>query len=209
MCWPFVSDGDSNNYEEQACLLPPLHVPKFRFWRCQNCVWEVGAKGTANCYDTALKSCGAELKSTNVCSHGPNFDDAARLPSDVQEATNQEIPEGRQADVFASLNSTSKSHHSLSIDKNEKKTKDMNGSIIGIYIYAKIQALFPESYTLTAPNHNNLFFISFLIISPGKHMGSEDNLKQENHRLACVVTEVVSSPIQKADHSDEIGKFFE
>eukprot|EP00258_Populus_trichocarpa_P030323 XP_024446342.1 protein EMBRYONIC FLOWER 1 isoform X3 [Populus trichocarpa] len=171
MCWPFVSDGDSNNYEEQACLLPPLHVPKFRFWRCQNCVWEVGAKGTANCYGTALKSCGAELKSTNVCSHGPNFDDAARLPSDVQEATNQEIPEGRQADVFASLNSTSKSHHSLSIDKNEKKTKDMNGSIIG------------------------------------KHMGSEDNLKQENHRLACVVTEVVSSPIQKADHSDEIVAF--
>ncbi|KAG5225378.1 protein EMBRYONIC FLOWER [Salix suchowensis] len=155
MCWPFVSDGDSNNYEEQACLLPPLHVPKFRFWR------------TANCYGTALHSCGTELKSTNVCSHGPNYDDDAMLPSDVQEATNQEIPEGRQADVFAGLNSTSICHHSLSIDKNEKKTKDMNRSIIG------------------------------------KHMGSEDILKQENHRLACVVTEVVSSPIQKADHTDE------
>ncbi|KAJ6435052.1 hypothetical protein OIU84_000313 [Salix udensis] len=171
MCWPFVSDGDSNNYEEQACLLPPLHVPKFRFWRCQNCVWEDGAKGTANCYGTALHSCGTELKSTNVCSHGPNFDDDAMLPSDVQEATNQEILEGRQADVFAGLKSTSICHHSLSIDKNEKKSKDMNRSIIG------------------------------------KHMGSEDILKQENHRLACVVTEVVSSPIQKADHTDEIVAF--
>ncbi|KAF9662224.1 hypothetical protein SADUNF_Sadunf18G0031000 [Salix dunnii] len=171
MCWPFVSDGDSNNYEEQACLLPPLHVPKFRFWRCQNCVWEVDAKGTANCYGTALQSCGTKLKSTNVCSHGPNFDDAVILTSDVQEATNQEILEGRQADVFAGLNSTSICHHSLSIDKNEKKTKDMNGSIIG------------------------------------KHMSSEDILKQENHRLACVVTEAVSSPIQKADHTDEIVAF--
>jgi hypothetical protein len=37
-------------------------------------------------------------------------------------------------------------------------------------------------------------------------MGSEDNLKQENHRLACVATEVVSSPIQKTDLTDKIGK---
>ncbi|KAL9400204.1 hypothetical protein Peur_009165 [Populus x canadensis] len=168
ICWPFVSDGDSNNYEEQACLLPPLHVPKFRFWRCQNCVWEVDA--TANCYgSTALKSCSTGFKSTKVCSHAPILGDDAILPSDVQGAANQEIPEGRQADAFASLTSTSKCHHSQSIDKNEMKTKDENVSNIG------------------------------------KSVGSEDNLKQENHRLACVATEVVSSPIQKTDLTDKIA----
>ncbi|KAF9681123.1 hypothetical protein SADUNF_Sadunf06G0192800 [Salix dunnii] len=171
ICWPFVSDGDSNNYEQQACLLPPLHVPKFRFWRCQNCVWEVDAKGTANSHGTSLKSCSTGFKSTKVCSHAPIHDDDALLPSDVQGAANQETPEGRQADAIASLTNTSNCHHSLSIDKNERKTKDANGSGIG------------------------------------KSVDSEDNLKQENHRLACVETEVVSSPIQKTDHTDKIVAF--
>ncbi|CAK7353290.1 unnamed protein product [Dovyalis caffra] len=170
ICWPFVSDGDSNNSEVQACLLPPLHVPKFRFWRCQKCVWDVGVEGATNCLGTALKSCSNGLKSTDVCSHAPILDDAAMLPSDVQVAANQEISEGRQADAFATLNNTSKCHRSLSIDKNEKTT-DTNFSIIG------------------------------------KNMGSEDNLKQENHGLACVATEIVSSPIQKTDHADEIVAF--
>ncbi|KAJ6745592.1 PROTEIN EMBRYONIC FLOWER 1 [Salix koriyanagi] len=145
ICWPFVSDGDSNNYEEQACLLPPLHVPKFRFWRCQNCVWEVDAKGTANCHGTSLKPCSTGFNSTKVCSHAPILDDDALLPSDV--------------------------HGSCKSRKNERKTEDANDSGIG------------------------------------KSVGSEDNLKQENHRLACVATEVVSSPIQKTDHTDKIVAF--
>ncbi|KAJ6406373.1 hypothetical protein OIU84_009984 [Salix udensis] len=169
ICWPFVSDGDSNNCEEQACLLPPLHVPKFRFWRCQNCVWEVDAKGTANCHGTSLKPCSTGFNSTKVCSHAPILDDDALLPSDVHGAANQEIPEGRQADAIASLTNTSKCHHSLSIDRNERKTEDANDSGIG------------------------------------KSVDSEDNLKQENHRPACVATEVVSSPIQKTDHTDKIA----
>jgi len=160
-----VSDGDSNNYEEQACLLPPLHVPKFRFWRCQNCVWEVDA--TANCYgSTALKSCSTGFKSTKVCSHAPILGDDAMLPSDVQGAANQEIPEGTQADAFASLTNTSKCHHSQSIDKNERKTKDENVSNIGIYIYAEIQALL--QYHINLLYEIRIFFFLFCSFLKGK-----------------------------------------
>ncbi|KAA8540397.1 hypothetical protein F0562_024684 [Nyssa sinensis] len=36
--WPFSSFGDNEEPKEQADMLPPLHVPEFRWWGCQNCL---------------------------------------------------------------------------------------------------------------------------------------------------------------------------
>ncbi|KGN60329.1 protein EMBRYONIC FLOWER 1 isoform X2 [Cucumis sativus] len=41
-CWPFDFDGDYES-AETISLLPPFHVPQFRWWRCQNCRKETPA----------------------------------------------------------------------------------------------------------------------------------------------------------------------
>lgn len=46
-CYPFSLEGDQTESEEQTSFLPPLDVPKFRWWRCQNCLREVASKGAA------------------------------------------------------------------------------------------------------------------------------------------------------------------
>lgn len=40
LCAPFPLDGNLTNTREQ---LEPLYVAKFRWWRCQSCVQEIGA----------------------------------------------------------------------------------------------------------------------------------------------------------------------
>ncbi|KAF5932082.1 hypothetical protein HYC85_028253 [Camellia sinensis] len=38
ICWPFSSLDDNQESKKLADMLPPLHVPEFRWWDCQNCV---------------------------------------------------------------------------------------------------------------------------------------------------------------------------
>ncbi|XP_042513176.1 protein EMBRYONIC FLOWER 1-like [Macadamia integrifolia] len=47
ICWPFSIVGDHNKLEEKI-MLPPIHVPKFRQWNCQNCLRKIGANDTPN-----------------------------------------------------------------------------------------------------------------------------------------------------------------
>ncbi|XP_059642081.1 uncharacterized protein LOC132284039 [Cornus florida] len=45
--WPFSSVGDGEEQKEQADMLPPLHIPEFRWWGCQNCLRSSGATDVA------------------------------------------------------------------------------------------------------------------------------------------------------------------
>lgn len=134
-CWPFVSDGDSDKLEEQTFALPSFHVPKFRFWRCENCLSEIGAKGTANSYEPVPKSCNTGFKSNSICSHARMLGDAAMISSNFQQAPKLDIDLDGRIDVNASanLNNTTEYHPSSCNDKEEKKTEVANGPIIGIH----------------------------------------------------------------------------
>lgn len=50
-CWPFALNGNHDNSDGQTSNLPPLTVPKFRWWQCQNCHQEITADGTASDID--------------------------------------------------------------------------------------------------------------------------------------------------------------
>ncbi|XP_050205749.1 protein EMBRYONIC FLOWER 1 isoform X2 [Mercurialis annua] len=90
MCWPFSSDDDSSKYDEVACKLPSLHVPKFRYWRCHECLREIGAKGTGN-DGPIFTPCISGFKPKSICSHASVIDDVARLVSDLQQAPHLDI----------------------------------------------------------------------------------------------------------------------
>lgn len=48
ICWPFHSVGDSKEPQLQEDKLPPLEVPEFRWWSCQNCL-QSSASEEINC----------------------------------------------------------------------------------------------------------------------------------------------------------------
>ncbi|GKV44860.1 hypothetical protein SLEP1_g52003 [Rubroshorea leprosula] len=126
-CWPFALDSGHDNPEEQNCKLPPLDVPEFRWWSCQNCLRKVGAKGIAN-EDGALVNTNGNLKSFASCCHS----DATMLLSDLQQAADLKIHESSNADASTSLNGNCNGyHHSLCGDKGEKKAKIANSLMIG------------------------------------------------------------------------------
>ncbi|KAF2286966.1 hypothetical protein GH714_036379 [Hevea brasiliensis] len=98
MCWPFASEGDSNKHDEQACGLPSLHVPKFRYWRCHNCLSDIGAKCIGNDYGPSLNL--------------------------VVQALKRHILEKKfDANASTVLNNTTEYHPVSCIDKKENKTE--------------------------------------------------------------------------------------
>ncbi|KAJ4842968.1 hypothetical protein Tsubulata_017437 [Turnera subulata] len=131
MCLPFLSDGDSDNYEEQTCALPPLHVPEFRYWRCQNCLQEVGAKGTASGHGEVPEPCSAGFATNAVCSHVPILSNVSKL-SDFQQAAKQDVRQGKKTDANASvyLNDTTKDRPLLNTGKKEKKTEALCSPVV-------------------------------------------------------------------------------
>ncbi|XP_038898628.1 protein EMBRYONIC FLOWER 1 isoform X2 [Benincasa hispida] len=74
-CWPFDLDGDYES-AETISLLPPFHVPQFRWWRCQNCRKETpaGFEKSSNVETPDAREAVANV-STNVCNlnHPPSF----------------------------------------------------------------------------------------------------------------------------------------
>ncbi|XP_058001785.1 protein EMBRYONIC FLOWER 1 isoform X2 [Hevea brasiliensis] len=133
MCWPFASEGDSNKHDEQACGLPSLHVPKFRYWRCHNCLSDIGAKCIGNDYGPIIKSCGGGLKSNSICFHASILGDVAMLLSGFQQALKRHILE-KKVDANAStvLNNTTEYHPVSGIDKKENKTEVAIPAIVNL-----------------------------------------------------------------------------
>ncbi|KAF5743269.1 hypothetical protein HS088_TW09G01335 [Tripterygium wilfordii] len=122
-CWPFSLDHNPSKSVEQTCVLPPLEVPKFRWWNCQHCLLEFGTKEAANNYGTDNDHCTSRLKANTVCSNGMSPGDVLMLPTEFQEALKQHnIVEGRNFDVNShklSMNCESSSCR----DKKENETE--------------------------------------------------------------------------------------
>lgn len=65
ICSPFTSTSDRSISEEQ---LPPLDVPKFRWWRCKNCIHEICTESAGEEIEILNPSCRSRLISTNMAS---------------------------------------------------------------------------------------------------------------------------------------------
>ncbi|XP_022750179.1 protein EMBRYONIC FLOWER 1-like isoform X2 [Durio zibethinus] len=129
-CWPFALDiGDQNISEEQNCKLPPLLVPKFRWWCCQNCQQENGAEGSVNELRT-VANISSKLKSFGSCPHLSSHGGAVMWLSDLQWAGKINV-ESRKLDANACVNVNSSDYHPLFSDKSGKAAEIENMPIIG------------------------------------------------------------------------------
>ncbi|KAE8687633.1 Embryonic flower 1, putative isoform 2 [Hibiscus syriacus] len=127
--WPFALDGDQNIFKEQICKLPPLLVPKFRWWCCQNCLQETGTEGGINEERTVTNNC-RKLKSFGSCSHVPSRGDALTCSSDLQQ-TGKIYVDSRKSGAVACVNVNSSTCHPLVSDKSEKKAENADIPVIG------------------------------------------------------------------------------
>ncbi|XP_060169393.1 protein EMBRYONIC FLOWER 1-like isoform X1 [Lycium barbarum] len=66
ICSPFTSISDDRSISEEQ--LPPLSVPKSRWWRCKNCIHEIGTECAGEEIEILSPSCRSRLTSTNMAS---------------------------------------------------------------------------------------------------------------------------------------------
>ncbi|CAK9136395.1 unnamed protein product [Ilex paraguariensis] len=117
ICSPFALDGTLNVSEEQLSVLPPLHVPKFRWWRCQNCLQEIGSASAAEEIGLFSRS--------GTCSHIPSHVDTAMVPSDLQLASQLGRIEGRKADANRAANLNGDETYLSSCSYKKQKTAEV------------------------------------------------------------------------------------
>lgn len=67
VCLPFTSTSDCSISEEQ---LLPLDIPKFRWWRCKNCIREIGTENAGEEIEIPPPSCRGRLISENMAPTG-------------------------------------------------------------------------------------------------------------------------------------------
>ncbi|KAE8688993.1 Embryonic flower 1, putative isoform 2 [Hibiscus syriacus] len=122
-CWPFALDGGQSISEEQDCKLPPLLVPKFRWWCCQRCLHEFGSDGNVN-EERTFANNGCKLKTFGSCPHLSSSNGGATIQlSDLHQSLKINVVSGK-SDVMARVNVNS-------CDKSEKAAKIANIPIIG------------------------------------------------------------------------------
>ncbi|KAK8523376.1 hypothetical protein V6N13_113317 [Hibiscus sabdariffa] len=127
--WPFELDGGQNIFKEQSCKLPPLLVPKFRWWCCQNCLQQTGAKCSINEGITVTNN-SSKLKSFGSCSHVPSRGDAVMCSTSLQQAGKINVDSRKSGDI-AFLNVNGSACHPLDSDKSEKKAENADVPVIG------------------------------------------------------------------------------
>lgn len=76
-------------------MLPPLHAPKFRHWRCQNCLQETGIKDNAS-----LSKHNKESKCNNTSSQMPSSGDDEMILAEFQLSLKVGSSGGTNADVI-------------------------------------------------------------------------------------------------------------
>lgn len=122
ICHPFSLEGDRNESGKQTSFLPPLDVPKFRWWRCQNCLTEVAAKD----YGTLFNCCSTKCRSNSTCSHV----DSAAVLSGFQQVPKL-VHNGRPVEANNSTKLSNDDHLLLCSDKKEKKAEVAHSIIKG------------------------------------------------------------------------------
>lgn len=133
ICWPFAFDERHNKLEEQTCILPPLEVPKFRWWHCQNCLQEIGTKDADKEIATVPSCNNAAYKSNGTCLHMTSHGTERVLLLDYPRALNVDGFEGRKFDASTSGNVNGNEYRvSLCSDKPEKQAEVACSIIIGI-----------------------------------------------------------------------------
>ena len=75
-------------------ILPPLHVAKFRWWRCQNCLQEIGATSAAEKIGIIPYCEKSGLISNSTCSHMNKHGESSMVLSDVDQASKLDTFEG-------------------------------------------------------------------------------------------------------------------
>ncbi|KAL6344723.1 hypothetical protein AAG906_002629 [Vitis piasezkii] len=100
--WPFALDESQNKLEEQTCILPPLDVPKFRRWHCQNCLQEIGTKVAEKEIATVPSCNNTVYKSSGTCLHMTSHGAETVLLLDYPRALNVDISEGRNCALLSS-----------------------------------------------------------------------------------------------------------
>lgn len=128
ICWPFPLNECHNKLEEQTCILPPLDVPKFRWWHCQNCLQELGSKDTDK--EIAMVP---SYNSNGTCLHMTSHSTETVLLLDYPRALDVDISKGRKVDANTSGNMNDNGHCvSICTDKQEKQADVTCSVIIGI-----------------------------------------------------------------------------
>nr|XP_016465919.1 PREDICTED: protein EMBRYONIC FLOWER 1-like [Nicotiana tabacum] len=100
ICSPFASTSDCSTSEEQ---LPPLDVPKFRWWRCKNCINEIGTESAGEECEVLSSSCRSRLNSENMASTSAM---ANVFPETKQELTSRKTDRNK-AIIYGSPNTSS------------------------------------------------------------------------------------------------------
>ncbi|KAK4852948.1 hypothetical protein QYF36_001415 [Acer negundo] len=135
MCWPFALDSNHDRSEEQTCPLSPLHVSKSRWWRCHNCLQELGTESITNNHGDAFNYCNStRIKSSGICSHVSSPGDATMPQPDVLQAPRLNILEGGTVDASIASDPNYNECHLLRTDKEDKNSESANNPITGIEI---------------------------------------------------------------------------
>ncbi|KAJ8543762.1 hypothetical protein K7X08_025380 [Anisodus acutangulus] len=85
ICSPFISTSDDRSISEEQ--LPPLDVPKFRWWRCKNCIHEIGTQNAGEEIEILSPSCRSRLISANMASTSSSTTNA--LSAMMHESTSR------------------------------------------------------------------------------------------------------------------------
>ncbi|CAK9325492.1 unnamed protein product [Citrullus colocynthis] len=117
-CWPFDLDGDYES-AETISLLPPFHVPQFRWWRCQNCRKETPAGGLEKSSNLDMSDAreGVVNVSTNVCNlnHPPSIRSEKEKKAEGDEADSRWI---LNTDIPIATNAVPEVESNLMLERN-------------------------------------------------------------------------------------------
>ncbi|KAL6957399.1 hypothetical protein U1Q18_021760 [Sarracenia purpurea var. burkii] len=131
ICWPFAFKGNQNKSEEQTGMLPPLHVAKFRWWRCQNCLQEIDAISSSEHIEMAPDRFQMGGISSSSCSDMQSPRNSAMVLSNSLQATEPVNFAGRKTDTNSS-SKVNKDEIRLSSCAYNKEKKHEVGQAAGI-----------------------------------------------------------------------------
>ncbi|XP_030452519.1 protein EMBRYONIC FLOWER 1 isoform X2 [Syzygium oleosum] len=119
LCWPFKLEKDTSEVPKD--MLPPLDVPKFRWWRCQTCVPDLCIESTPaeKVVDNSGFKCNCESARTNLLSQSQT----ATVASDFQQIMSVGIASTGKSDATV-LPQINGNDVRASLDSNAKKDKE-------------------------------------------------------------------------------------
>ncbi|GMH10807.1 hypothetical protein Nepgr_012648 [Nepenthes gracilis] len=116
-CFPFASDDDYNDSMEKSYELPPLDVPKFRWWQCNGCLHGSGSERTTPNLFKQPNGCNNGGKCINTYSQ--KLAEAAcpvLLPKDDGQTSKLNIREEENHEVLSGLENVPPTSDVIEVD---------------------------------------------------------------------------------------------